>query len=87
MPGEFLLHMPGKTWFILIGSTKLNSATLQANYKTKHSGDKQELQIQCVETNNLIRQRTANKPGKRDTSDSNSAVEIWAPIPHPSGSW
>lgn len=44
MPGEFLLHMPGKTWFIL-WSTKLNSATLEANYKTKYSVDKQELQI------------------------------------------
>ena len=61
MPGEFLIqHMPGKTWFILIGSTKLNSATLEANYKTKYSEDKQELQIQCVKTNNIIRQRTAN---------------------------
>ena len=39
MPGEFLLqHMPGKTWFILIGSTKLNSATLEANYKTVQCG-------------------------------------------------
>lgn len=61
MPGELLLqHMPGKTWFNLIGSTKLNSATLEANYKTKYSVDKQELQIQCVKTNNIIRQRTAN---------------------------
>ena len=61
MPGELLLqHMPGKTWFILIGSTKLNSATLETNYKTKYSVDKQELQIQCVKTNNIIRQRTAN---------------------------
>lgn len=62
MPEEFLLqHMPGKTWFILIGSTKLNSATLEANSKTKYSVDKQELQIQSVKTNNIIRQRIANK--------------------------
>ena len=59
MPEEFLLqHKPGKTWFILTGSTKLNSATLEANSKTKYSV---ELQIQSVKTNNIIRQRIENK--------------------------
>lgn len=65
----------------------LNSATLGANYKTKYSVDKQELQIQCVKTNISLGREQYIMSRNRDTNDSNSAVEIWAPISRHSGSW